>query len=334
MKVLINTNSNTASTRVVVTDLSKKFAQAGHEVTRNDWENYQNYELILFLPQDSEVKKAKKENPKAIVGIMSPKIITKRQRQEAQLADFIAVDSIEIRDIYLQFNKNIIIYYMFPDIKERYKNHAKKEKIIIGYHGNKVHLNCMDDASKALDEVARKYDVELWAMYNIEQLGKWIINAPKKCPVTHIQWSEENHYKYLAQCDIGITPSKIPISQRIGKLLSRLPSSYMMNWPSYNKWDYLMRFKYSTNPGRVYVFSQLHIPVVAEFTPSFCQVIRDGYSGYLVHSKEGWQDALEKLIRSAELRNTMSQNLKLFIDKNCSPDINFNNFLSFINSLN
>lgn len=333
MKVVINTNSKAASTKVCVTDLSKRFARAGHEVTHNEWKNYQNYELILFLSQDSEVKKAKKKNPKAIVGIMSPKIVRKRQRQESQLADFLAVDSIEVRDVFLRYNKNIIIYYMFPEIEERSKKHTEKEKIIIGYHGNKVHLNCMADASKALDELVNKYDIELCAMYNIKQLGKWSINTPKKCPVKHVQWSEENYHEYLAKCDIGIVPAKISINPHRGKLASRLLSSFLINWPSYNKWDYLMRFKYATNPGRVYVFSQLHIPVVAEFAPSFCQIIQDGHSGYLVYSKEGWFSALEKLINGAELRYKMSKNLKEFIDKNCSLDINFKNLLDFISLL-
>lgn len=334
MKVVINTDSKASSTKVCVIDLSEKFVKAGHEVTHSDWDNYKNYDLILFLPQDSEVKKAKSENPKAIVGILSPKIILKRQRQEAQLADFLVVDSIEIRDVYLRYNKNILIYYMFPEIEARYKKHMNnKEKIIIGYHGNKVHLNCMVDASKALDELFNKYDIEFWAMYNIKQLGKWTINTPKKCPVKHIQWSEETYHKYLAKCDIGIAPAKTPISLWRGKLVSRVLSSFLINWPSYNKWDYLMRFKYATNPGRIYIFSQLHIPVVAEFVPSFCQVIQDSHSGYLGYSKEGWFDALEKLINSVELRDKMSKNLKEFIDKNCSPDINFENLLNFISLL-
>lgn len=332
MKVLINTNSKASSTKVCVTDLSKKFSLASHEVTRNDWENYQNYDLILFLPQDSEVKRAKQANPNALVGILSAKIVTKRHRKEARLADFLLVDSIEVRDAFLPYNKNSFIYYMFQEIEEIPKNHTQKGKIIIGYHGNKTHLKCAVDLKKALDELAKKHNIEFWAIYNVRNFGKWRKNRPRKCQVKDIQWSE-NYYQHLSQCDIGVCPAKTPINQFRARLLSRPLISFLINPFHYNKWDYLLRFKYATNSGRVYPFSQLHIPVVADFLPSYCQVIQGGYSGFLVCSKEGWYDALEKLIINPELRNKMSKNLKNFIDNNCSPDINFEKLLKFIDLL-
>ena len=58
MKVLINTNYDSAGTKVCVDDLIPKFKKAGFDVTRNDWDNYQNYDLILFMSPDSEVIKA------------------------------------------------------------------------------------------------------------------------------------------------------------------------------------------------------------------------------------------------------------------------------------
>lgn len=332
MKVAINTNYKAAGTKVCVDDLMPKLIKAGHKVVRNDWDNYEKYNLILFMNPDSDVSRAKKINPKAIVGIMDPKL--KRSKiKNIKLADFLLVSSIEQRDIFLKYQKNIFIYYMFPDIKPLPKEHKKKDKIIVGYHGNKTHLNCMADLSKTLDELTNKYKMEFCAMYNMEKLGKWKKNLPKKCPVKHIQWSEKNYYKYLSQSDIGVIPAKIPINLRKGRLATRFSISFLTNRLRYNKEDYLVRFKYSTNPGRIYPFSQLYIPVVAEFMPSYCQVIQDGYSGFLVYSKEGWYDALEKLMISPDLRNKMSKNLKNFIDNNCSPDINFKKFLNFLNLL-
>ena len=289
--------------------------------------------MAFFVGNDSETRKAKNENPKILAGILSPYLDEKRHRDESAFADFLLVDSIEMREIFLRYNKNIFIYYLFSEIKEVVRSHAAKEKIIIGYHGNKTHLSCMEDLSKALDDLAEKYTIEFWAIYNVKRYGKWIKNVPQKCKVNHIQWLKEDLTDNLAYCDIGVVPARIPINVNIARFTTRIFSSFFRNWPRYYREDYLMRFKHATNPGRIYPFCQMHIPVVADFLPSNCQMIKDGESGFLVWSKEGWYHALEKLIQSAELRNSMSKNLKNYIDNNCSPEINFNKFLNFISNL-
>lgn len=330
MNIVINTNYKKNTTETCLHEMGKKFTQKGYNVVYNDWGNYQNYELVFFVGYDSEVEKVKKINPQALTGIMCPYLVEKRYRKESKLADFLLVDSIEMRETFLKYNKNIIIYYMFPEVEEVVHNHVAKEKIIIGYHGNKTHLDCMDNFSDTLDKLAAKYNIEFWALYNIKRYGKWKKNLPKKCPIKHIQWLKEDYCKHLMQCDIGLIPAKIPINLTWGKFTTRLISSFARNWPRYSKTNYLLRFKHPTNPGRVYAFSQLGIPVVADFMPSYCQVIQDGKSGFLVGTKEGCYNALEKLIKSPKLRNKMSKNLKEFIDNNCSPEINFKKVIKAI----
>jgi glycosyltransferase involved in cell wall biosynthesis len=320
MKVLINTNYKSAGSKVCVDDLSVKLKNVGFEVRRNDWDNYQSYDLILFMSPDSEVIKARKMNPKALVGLMDPKITSKR-KAEVESASFLLVSSLEQKDFFLKYNKNVFVYYMFPEIESLMKEHKDKDKIIIGYHGNKLHLDFMSDASKALDDLSEKYNIEFWAIYNIKNSGEWRKNLPKKCFVKHIQWSGEDCCGYLSQTDIGIVPAKIPVK------------FFFRGFDVRKKYDYVTRFKYSTNPGRIYPFSKLGIPVVADFMPSYCQLIEDGKSGFLVYSKEGWYSVLEKLINSSDLRNRMSNNLNNFINNNCSPDINFKGFLEFIEEI-
>ncbi len=333
MNIVVNTNYKGNTTETCLHDLGKKFADAGHSVSYNDFDNYLEYNVALFVGNDSEVRKAKKQNHKILTGIFSPYLDEERHRQESQSADFLLVDSIEMRETFLTYNKNIIIYYVFPEIKESIKNHTDKEKIIIGYHGNKTHLSCADNLSKALDELSQNYDIEFWAIYNVKRYGKWNKNLPKKCTVKHIQWLKEDFRKNLMQCDIGVIPAKTPINLNFGRFSTRILSSFLKNWPRYYWADYLIRFKHATNPGRIYAFSQLGIPVVADFLPSYCQIIKDGESGFLVYSKEGWYSALEKLIKSEELRNTMSKNLKNYIDNNCSPALNFKKLTEFLKNL-
>ncbi len=215
---------------------------------------------------------------------------------------------------------------MFPGIQEIKKIHSDDKKIIIGYHGNKQHLDAMVDLAYALDKVYEKKNIEFWAVYNIEKLGYWKKNVPQKCPIKHIQWREDSFFKELSNCDIGVVPSVIPVSQ----LFSRPLKSLFVNREGYSKNDYVLRFKMSNNPGRIYVFSQLHIPVISDFTPSACTLIKDGHSGLLVGGKYGWQKSIEDLVENAEFRKQLSSNLKKSIDYNCSIDINIMNFLKFL----
>jgi len=326
MKFVINTNYKSAGTNVL-NGLEKRLRESGYEVSRNDWSNYSNYNVAIFMAPDSSVEKAKKENPKLICGIFDPKVTLLWQVKEIKSADFIIVSSIEQKEYLLKYNKNIFIYYMFPNMEEIKKEHIEKSKIIIGYHGNKQHLSAMKDASWALDQLAKDYEIEFWAIYNIKKLRKWNKNIPKICPTKHIQWSEEDVSTNLSQCDIGIVPSVLPSSSFWGRPLS----SFLLNSEGYHNNDYVERFKFSNNPGRIYVFSQLNIPVVTDFTPSACQIIKDGESGLLVGTKEGWYEALKKLVNNVYLRNNFSQNLKNIINNYYSQEITFNSFIKFIN---
>ncbi len=324
MKFVINTNYKAAGT-IVLDGLVKRLSEA----TRNVWDNYRAYDVALFMAPDSEIRKAKQMNPKILAGIFDPKVTLSRQREEARAADFLIVSSIEQRDFFLKYNKNVFIYYMFPDIPVSEKIHVEKKKIVIGYHGNKQHLDAMVDASWALDELAKTYDIELRAIYNVDKLGRWTQNCPKICKVKHIQWEEGKFLEDLKECDIGIAPSALPAP----KLFARPFRAFFSNPESYVKNDYVLRFKMSNNSGRIYVFSQLGIPVVADFTPSACQIIQDKKSGLLVGTKEGWKHAIESLIKNPELRNEYSRNLKKNIEMNYSIDQNFNDLIKNISSL-
>ncbi len=332
MRFVINTNYESAGTKVCVDDLIPRLVAAGHIVKRNDWSHYDQYDVALFMAPDSAVDIAKASNPKILTGIMDPKLTLKRQREEAVRADFVLVSSLEQRDIFYRYNKQVVIYYMFPHVPAQNKVHTSKkseERIRIGYHGNKLHLHCMQPVSAALDELSDKYLIEFAPIYNVKNLGKWTLNRPKRCPVVDVQWQAGSFYNDVHACDVGIIPSLIPIP-RTAQVFTRSFLSYVWNRIGYFRHDYILRFKYSTNPGRLYVFSQLGVPVVADFVPSHVQFIVDGVSGRLVYSKESWYQALEELILDAQKRQRMSDALRMFVDSTYSPDINFNHLMEFI----
>jgi hypothetical protein len=288
MKFVVNTNYKDAAGIVVLNGIISRLEKTSHTVVRNDWEQYGQYDVALFTAPDSAVRRAKEENQKLLTGIFDPKTAKRWQLKEAEAADFLIVSSIEQRELFLKYNKNVFIYYMFPDVEAVAKLHTEKKKISIGYHGNKQHLSAMKDVSWALDELASEYTIEFRAVYNIKKLGLWTYQAPKRCPVAHVQWEESRVVANLMDCDIGIVPSVTPTS-RFARFVGRPLRTFLFpfNREGYHSNDYVQRFKYSNNPGRMYVFAMLGIPVVTDFTPSSCQIIVDGKSGALVGTKEG-----------------------------------------------
>ncbi len=326
MRFVVNTKYNAAGT-VVLEGIVKRLGDLeNHSVTRNDFDHYENYDVAIFMAPDSRLREAKKQNNRLLCGIFDPKVTLSWQKKEVISADFLVVSSIEQREFFLKYNKNIFIYYMFPDLPEIEKVHTDKEKIIIGYHGNKQHLDAMHDLSFALDRLLENHSVEFHAIYNIKKLGKWRKNLPKKCPVRHIQWTEESAVNDLVKCDIGVLPSLLPSPS----IFARPLMTFFFNQEGYHNNDYVSRYKLTTNPGRLYVFTKAGLPVVADFTPSSCQFIEDRESGMLVGTKEGWLNALEFLVNNFEKREILAMNLKKTIDEKYSIDKNFNQLLDFI----
>ena len=126
MKVLFNTNYKSAGTKVCVDDLSQKFSVAGHVVSFNDWKGYVDYDLALFMAPDSKIREAKKLNPKILCGLMDPKMSNMINQREARTADFLIVSSIEQRDFFLKYNKNVFFFFFFTDTPAFAKTHIQK----------------------------------------------------------------------------------------------------------------------------------------------------------------------------------------------------------------
>lgn len=330
-RFVLNTNyQDAAASEVCIKGLGSLLEKRGFPVTHNDWQNYKDYDVAIFMSYDSEIEKARSINPNLLIGLGDPKT---KNISESQKADFLLVSSIEQKDLFLCANPNTFIYYMFPELERYAKEHRPKDKIIIGYHGNKVHLNSLyPNITKALERLGKRFNIEFWAMYNIEKLGEWTIGVPSNryLTVKHIQWAPENYKKYLSQVDIGLVPNCIPVKKLSSKKKERILFSKIF---LEDRNDYLLRFKYSSNPGRIYVFSQLGIPVVADLFPSAAQFLEHGRRGFLAHSEAGWYHSIEQLILNPDLRQKIAERLYSYIDSYYSREKTFEEFLEFINKI-
>lgn len=325
MKIVINTNYDSAGTKVCVDDLTPRLKKADHHVVNNDWDNYSQYDLAIFMSPDSDIENAKKNNPSIKTCIMNPMTDYPKLQRNVAATDFLVVGSLEQRDEQLKYNPNIFIYYMFPDIKSVQKTHQQKKTTIIGYHGNKEHLfNLQPHVTEAMSRISTRHDIEFWAMYNIEKLGRWNPRFSEKVTMKHIQWSPDNYTKFLAKCDVGIVNNAIPTPPDKRHIINQPLTRYFgLNLRPYRARDTRIRFKYSSNPGRIYVFSQLGIPVISDFVPSMSQLIRDEHSGFIVNSSSGWSWAMDRLISDPALRQRFSDNLRSYVDDNISINKNF-----------
>lgn len=292
--------------------------------------NYTDYDVVLFMGYDPCVSEARAANPSIKIGVID----LRPGSLDASLgADFVVANGLEMQDWLSDYFENIFIYPIYPLIKAPKKLHAQREPLLIGYHGNKVHLAAiMPYVTAALERLSEHQTLELWAVYDIRSLGEMSFELcdPKKVKIRYFQWEEDVYEKVISQVDIGIVPNLISLKDEALAKKQVLPFSPLFQT---HESDYLMRFKNTTNAGRVYVFSQLGIPVVAGMSPSAAQAIQHGINGFLAFGAGAWYHGLKKLADSAELRNKFGS--QLYDDFHANVSVNALNYklIEFINSL-
>lgn len=314
MRIVLNTRADDHAARLAITGLAHRLAAAGVDATLNDWESYDRYDVAVFLGYDHELEAARRANPHIRVVLVDPKQSRAEWIEAARNADQLVVSSVEQRDVFYRLNRNILVWSMFPAVQAVEKVHVEKEPIVIGYHGNRVHLEAMcAQVRPALEELGRRRRIELWAVYNVKALGRASAGVPdeKLVRVRHIQWSENVLLDELAQADIGIVPNELPVNAKLDAL-ERI--AFDDGRFAYEPFDHLIRLKASANQGRLYAFARLGVPVVTDFAPSCAQFVRDGVSGFVVSSPYGWFEALESLCNSPSLRTRMAAALREKLD--------------------
>lgn len=292
--------------------------------------NYADYDVVLFMGYDARVAEARAAKPDLKIGVID---VRPFGVQNIRGADFVVANGLEMQDWLANYFENIFIYPIYPQINAPKKIHTQHIPLIIGYHGNKVHLTAtMPYITKALEALSEHYDLELWAVYDIRSLGKMQFDLcnRKKVKVRYFQWAGDIYETTMSQVDIGIVPNLIPFKDEMLVKKHAEPFSPLLQ-P--HESDFLMRFKNTTNAGRIYVFSQLAIPVVAGMSPSAAQSIQHGVNGYLALGTGGWYNSLKRLANSVELRRQMGELLYTDFQENLAPNVLNHRLVEFIDNL-
>ena len=123
------------------------------------------FDVCLVMTYDHHIIPQLKINfPKIKIGLIDPRNF--KVLPSAQQSDFIICDSIEMEDYWRISEKPIFRYVEYPNFNSITKNHSEKEKLIIGYHGNQIHLECMSqNVTPAIEKLSSKYNLKLLVIY-------------------------------------------------------------------------------------------------------------------------------------------------------------------------
>ena len=318
MKITLNTQRPDAAASMMYINAMKSIP----EVSINDY-NYDKYDIALIMTYDhAQIQNIKQKHPNLKVGIVDPR--GQGILPSVLHSDFMIIDSIEMEDYWSIANKPMFRYSEYPIMPYLKKKHEDKDKIVIGYHGNMIHLDCMaTTVTPALSDLGKNYNIQLMVMYNGNPPSGKEMWIPKNCSIKHVWWSMDNYVNELAKSDIGIAPNNM-IHDTSTKHLTKTEHRF-----NFSEDDYSLRFKMPSNPGRFLVFGKLNIPVVADFYPSALQLLR-GDEGFVAHNPQGWKYNLERLIKSSSLRQSVGDCLQKLVVEKFDFDVQNKSLLTFL----
>lgn len=266
--------------------------------------------------------------PRAIVGLADPKMLTREDRIVARSVDFSLVGSVEHQVAVLGIGGFPILMHWLPQLQppsSLFKNRSATDRVKLLYHGNRVHLETIPKrALRGLDDLAGNLPLELEMHYRSKKVGRWVPSVKlKNLELRHVEWQEPNVWNAVRGCDIGLVPN----------LISARPLKSGPIWPQhlgagpFNKFgkradDYQLRFKLTSNAGRIYPFGYYGVPVIADFYPSSAEVIRDGLDGFLVIDPLQWAEKVRILAMDSQKRSDMGASLRRRVKDRMDPASN------------
>ncbi len=265
--------------------------------------NYKKYDFIFLQSNFTKVKNFDKFKNDVKTVLVEPRLgHNNNLKLKFSLVIFNSIESQIFFSNKILFSKNII-YPTFPEYEIKSKKKFKNDgKVVITYHGNKVHLeNSKEQIISTLNNISSVFKnkkINVFLIYNIKNLGfSKNINSKNNITIKHVQYSSSNIVKILSNTDIGLVPQTLK-RKSFFQVLSK------------KKNNYDLIFKESTNLGRHLVFGQFKIPVITEPTPSVIKFFDDESMEYIVHDENSWFKVLKKLIIDRDLRSSLG--IKLY----------------------
>jgi len=222
--------------------------------------------------------------------------------------DFVIVGSPEERSSLLPACKDVFVVNLIERMYQgqTLKHHTDNDKLTIGYHGSFSHLMKMRSTGFI--------DAFLKVRQSCPHLKiSTLTSDPEACDkIFHAmglptevyenkKWKLATARQDISEFDIGIVPN-------ITDVMAMAPT--MKEWVSSDdglyETDFCVRYKNKSNAGRSFVFNQLGIPVIADFTPSNMPMFHDEVCGSIASNEAGYQMAIERFLDAKE-RNKVAK---------------------------
>jgi len=205
----------------------------------------------------------------------------------AQISDLVICASQYLMRRYYPLNKNCFWIPDFVDTgcnsdKNREIVGSKREELIVVWMGHWDNVRYLEKVSVPLVALSEKHNVVLkiitseWGdsgYSDIEKLKGWMPSVK----IHFVKWSLETYLSELIHSDIAVAPL-------------------------FNN-----EFCKSKSENKLISYMGVGLPVVASPIISYENIVRDGYNGFLAESAEEWQEKLEKLFISRDLRKFIGE---------------------------
>ncbi len=298
-----------------VHELSRAIVNYRNAAVTTTIENIENKSVLFICSKDLKKRIAEIRSKNLRIVICDPKVNSSAELDLIENTIAYIVSSIEQQSCWSWTNKRLFILPMFkmytlPKSIDYSKDSKNKKEITILYHGNRVHFeNFLARSHKIVKELCEF--CKFVTVYNFEKLGRYNpinYNLPKE-KFRHVQYGHESLIKESARADLGLVPNLLPSKTNIW--LDIVSLKIIRRKQMFELFDHTLRFKTSSNSGRCHLFALANIPVIAEATPSSCNLIENSVDGFIYMNNYDLKSVIHEDINlSFERRLEMSKKLR------------------------
>lgn len=206
----------------------------------------------------------------------------------------VSVGNEYLGDYARQFNANVIYNPTTIDT-QRLHNRSKDQtqgKLVIGWTGSHSTLPYLKMIEPVIRDLENRYEFEFWVIAN--QAPELNLQS-----LVFVPWNKTSEIDDLLQLNIGVMPLT--------------DDQWAKGKCGFKALQYMA----------------LGIPPLVSPVGVNTRIVQDGENGFVCHSAEEWQAALEKLLASDELRARLGQAARQTIEQHYSVKSNQNNFKLF-----
>lgn len=283
-----------------------------------------NADVVLLMGYDARSLTIKQESPASLVGIVDP-----RPRQELNFegTDFLLPNGFESWQ-HWRYTKLPQTYFYLNELADTQsqfdsKLKAKRDMVRFGFLGNSVHLRRLREvARKPINYWATRIPLEVWLYISSDIKVKdwqWLPVEPRLFPL-----GSKSLREFLDGVDIGLVPQLKPlsVSDRLANVVNFLGSD-RNNVVALN-------FKPTTNPGRLWTFSQASTPVIVDSSPSSNQIIGENFREFLAFDKNSWAYAIDWAIQNPVNGDQFGSDLRRSYLHAAHPTAQLNRLTDFV----